>query len=222
MIVAMRLRIGLLLAAAALLAACAPTTEPGSAEARVTGPVSFYPRETGLAWKYLPEGLPLDSPGYVLKVEGLGSFLGETTLRFRFTGRGQDRVFHRQVGDLGVRLVGYEELITLSRVEFHPAFMEYPPESLLAVGYRWGGRTTIHSYFALPQGTEEQTRIVMNYSFEVMDHREVTVPAGRFKAYIIAFRAQSEKETLESEIWFAPHVGELRTREGLLLIGKNF
>ncbi len=206
-----------------LLAACAPAPHtPPPAEARVEGPVAFYPHATGLAWRYLPEGLPLDAPGYTLKVEGLGSFEGTPGIRYRFFGRGQDRVYYRQVGAFGVKLLGYEEKITLSRLEFDPPFLEYPPEALLEVGYRWGGRSRVRSFFVLPSGVEKQTELLLEYRFEVTDRRRVEVPAGSFEAYIIRFSAKSGKESVESELWFVPHVGEVRTREGLLLVGKNF
>jgi len=215
------LRLSLLLVL--LLAACAPVPKaPPAAEARVEGPVSFYPKETGLVWRYLPEGLPLDAPSYTLRVEGLGSFEGTPGLRYRFFGRGQDRVYYRQVGNDGVKLLGYEERITLSRVEFDPPFLEYPPKSLLRVGYRWGGKSRIRSYFALPSGIVKQAELTLDYRFEVLARREVEVPAGRFLAYVIRFSAKSEKEAIESELWFVPHVGEVRTREGLVLVSKNF
>ncbi len=206
-----------------LLAACAPAPQtPPPAEARLEGPVAFYPHATGLSWRYLPEGLPLDAPGYTLKVEGLGSFEGTPGIRFRFFGRGQDRVYYRQVGSFGVKLLGYEEKITLSRLEFDPPFLEYPPADLLAVGYRWGGRTRVRSFFVLPSGVEKQTEMALDYRFEVLERRRVEVPAGSFEAYVIRFTAKSGKESIASELWFVPHVGEVRTREGLLLIGKNF
>ncbi len=206
-----------------LLAACAPAPQtPPPAEARVEGPVSFYPKETGLAWHYLPEGLPLDAPRYTLRVEGLGSFEGTPGLRYRFFGRGQDRVYYRQTGDDGVKLLGYEERITLSRVEFDPPFLEYPPKSLLQVGYQWGGKSRVKSYFALPSGIVKQAELTLDYRFEVLARREVEVPAGRFLAYVIRFSAKGGEEAIESELWFVPHVGEVRTREGLVLIDKNF
>ena len=206
-----------------LLAACAPvpSTLP-SAEARIEGPVAFYPHATGLAWRYLPEGLPLDAPGYTLRVEGLGSFEGVSGIRYRFFGRGQDRVYYRQVGEFGVKLLGYEEKITLSRLEFDPPFVEYPPAALLDVGYRWGGQSRVKSYFVLPSGVEKQAELSLDYRFEVLARRRVEVPAGSFEAYVIRFSAKSRRESVESEIWFVPHVGEVRTREGLLLVGKNF
>jgi len=208
---------------ALVLAACAPqVTAPAPAEARIEGPVGFYPHATGLVWTYLPEGLPLDAPPYRVRVEGVGSFEGKAGLRYHFFGRGQDRVYYREVGDFGVRLLGYEERITLSRVEFDPPFIEYPPAALLEVGARWGGRTRVSSFFVLPKGIEKQATLNLDYQFEVVEKRPVEVPAGSFTAYVIRFSAQSNKEAIRSELWFVPRVGEVRTREGLLLIGKNF
>ena len=212
-----------LIALLLLLAACAPAPKaPPEAEARYEGPVSFYPKETGLAWRYLPEGLPLSDPAYVLKIQGLGSFEGTPGVRFRFFGRGQDRVYYRQFGEWGVKLLGYEERISQSRVEFDPAFLEYPPEALMQVGKRWGGKSRVKSYFILPTGIEKQADITLEYEFEVLRRQRVEVPAGEFEAFVIRFSARGGDEAIESELWFVPHVGEVRTREGLLLIDKNF
>ncbi len=207
----------------ALLAACAPqVSTPGPAEARVQGPVGFYPHATGLAWTYLPEGLPLDAPKYELRVEGAGSFEGKPGIKYRFFGRGQDRDYYRSVGPFGVKLLGYEERITLSRVEFDPPFVEYPAPALLEVGARWGGRTRVSSFFVLPKGIEKQATLDLDYRFEVVGNKTVEVPAGSFEAFVIRFFAKSQKEAIRSELWFVPHVGEVRTREGLVLVGKNF
>ncbi len=216
-------RLALVGLVAAVLAGCAPqATAPAPAEARIQGPVAFYPHATGLVWTYLPEGLPLDAPPYRLRVEGEGSFEGRAGLKYRFFGRGQDRVYYREVGAFGSKLLGYEERITLSRVEFDPPFIEYPPAALLEVGARWGGRTRVSSFFVLPKGIEKQATLVLDYQFEVAEKRTVEVPAGSFSAYVIRFTAKSPKETLRSELWFVPHVGEVRTREGLVLVRKNF
>ncbi len=207
-----------------LLAACAPVPSgPGPAEGRIEGPVGFYPSTTGLVWSYLPSGVSLDAPGYTLRAEGPASFAGASALRFRFSGRGQERIYYRTISDrLGVRLLGYEETVTSSRVRFDPPFLEYPPAGLLAVGYRWGGKTTVESVFVLPEGMVTQAKVPLSYTFEVVGRRTVEVPAGRFEAYLIRFNAESDQGAIESEIWFVPHVGEVRTREGLVLLKKNF
>ena len=209
---------------ALVLAACAPSaTTPKAAVARVEGPISFYPRETGLHWQYLRPGDPFDAPAYHLEAAGPAAFLGHSATQFRFFGRGQERVYYREVSDQdGQKLYGFEEKITLSQVSFDPPFLEYPPASLLAVGYRWGGKTRVKSVFTLPEGRIKQAELTLDYGFEVVARRTVEVPAGRFDAFVIRYTAKGGDEGLAAEIWFVPHVGEVRTREGLVLVKKNF
>ncbi|AEB12773.1 hypothetical protein [Marinithermus hydrothermalis] len=213
-----------LLALFVLLAACAPapTTAP-EATLRVEGPVGFYPARAGLEWVYLPQGDRLDDPPYRLQVLGPTAWNGVNAVQYRFSGRGQERLYYRQVSADGVRLLGFEEVISASRVTFDPPLLEYPPQALLEVGYRWGGRTRVRSVFVLPSGVEEQARFDLEYTFTVIGKGEVRVPAGVFEAYMIRFSGRSsDGETSEYEAWFVPHLGEVRTREGLLLVRRNF
>jgi len=60
------------------------------------------------------------------------------------------------------------------------------------------------------------------YTFEVLEEKEVRVPAGVFRVFRIRQRYRDEKGEALYEVWFAPKVGEVRTREGRLLTDRNF
>ncbi|AFV77000.1 hypothetical protein YIM1640_18390 [Thermus oshimai] len=200
-----------------VLAACAPRV--GEAGPTLEGPVGFYPALTGLEWVYLPEGESLSAPPYRLKVEGPGVLGGEEALRFRSFGRGEDRVYFRQVKE-GVRLLGFQE--PSARVTFTPPLLEYPPEGLLQVGYRWGGRTEVKVELLAPSGREPLASGALSYTMEVLESREVRVPAGTFRVFRIRQSFKDERGEALYEVWFAPGVGEVRTREGRVLLERNF
>lgn len=131
----------------------------------------------------MPEGEPLSSPPYRLRVEGPALYEGQEALRFRSQGRGEDRVYYRQVGPFGVRLLGFQD--PSARVAFTPPLLEYPPEALLAVGYRWGGTTEVRVDLLTPSGQEPLARGSLAYQMEVLEEREVRVPAGTFRVFRI-------------------------------------
>ena len=62
----------------------------------------------------------------------------------------------------------------------------------------------------------------------VVDQRTVTIPAGEVTVYVIdfvtrTFGADGEiVDELVQEVWFAPHVGEVRTENGYFLVETNF
>ncbi len=201
-----------------LLSACAPRAVP---EARpLLEGVGFYPALTGLEWVYLPEGEPLDRPPYRVRVEGPAFFEGEEALRFRSTGRGEDRVYYRQVGAFGVRLLGFQD--PSARVVFRPPLLEYPPEALVAPGYRVEGRAQVRVELLAPGAVDPLAQGELRYALEVLETREVRVPAGVFRVYRLLYTFQDPKGQAVYEVWFAPQVGEVRTREGRVLLGRNF
>ncbi len=214
-----------LLALLVVIGACAPqATAPGPEPfAREHGPVEFYPHNIGIYWIYLPQTDPPDYPTFKLSVLGPGQWGREHAIQMRFIGRGQERIYFRRFSKAGVELLGFKEQITLTRVSFDPPMLEYPPAELLRPGYRWGGRTVTQSVFVLPKGEQKQATLRLQYSYEVKGKSRVEVPAGLFNAYVIELTVTDDKgnQTLQ-EIWFVPHVGEVRTREGLVLIEKSF
>ncbi len=202
------------------VAACAPQVTQTPEARPLLEERGFYPASTGLEWVYVPEGESLASPPYRMRVEGPTAFEGQEALRFRVFGRGEDRVYFRQVGPFGVRLLGFQE--PSARVVFIPPLLEYPPEALLAPGYRWGGTTTVRVELLTPSGREPLAQGPLNYGMEVLEEREVRVPAGPFRIYRIRQTFQDSRSQDVREVWLAPRVGEVRTREGRILVERNF
>lgn len=203
-----------------LLASCAPrVSEPPTP---VTGTVraepGFYPSETGFAWTYLPEGAKSGDPAYVMSVTGPGILAGNTATRFVFRGRGQERIFYRQIDASGSWLLGIEEVLSKTKVTFNPPIKEYPSPAEMKVGAQWGGETQTSI-----EGGKEPLSFPTSYTFTVTGEKQVEVPAGKFDAFTIQFFASAPEQSPEQyEIWFVPKVGEVRTREGLLLTEWSF
>ncbi|MGC8875604.1 hypothetical protein [Thermus sp.] len=209
-----------LMALALALSACAPQVTQAPEARPLLEEKGFYPATPGLEWTYLLDGEALSAPPYRLRVEGPGFFAGQEALRFRFFGRGEDRVYYRQVGPFGVRLLGFQD--PSARVAFTPPLLEYPPEALLAVGYRWGGTTEVRVELLTPSGREPLAEGRLDYGMEVLEEREVRVPAGTFRVFRIRQSFRDSRSQDVREVWFAPRVGEVRTREGRLLVERNF
>ncbi|WP_234554096.1 hypothetical protein [Thermus caliditerrae] len=209
-----------LMALALALAACAPQATQTPEVRPLLQEAAFYPASTGLEWTYVPEGEALTSPLYRVRVEGPALYEGQEALRFRSFGRGEDRVYYRQVGPFGVRLLGFQD--PSARVVFTPPLLEYPSESLLSVGYRWGGSTEVRVELLTPGGREPLTQGTLRYAMEVLEEREVRLPAGTFRVFRIRQTYQDSRGQDAREVWFAPRVGEVRTREGRLLVERNF
>jgi hypothetical protein len=207
-----------------LLAACAPrATEPQTHTAIIQGPVGFYPSQPGLDWIYQPQRASLADPPFRLSIIGPTSFAGQPAIRFRFSGRGQERNFFRQVGPTGVRLLGFEEVISNSTVRFNPPLQEYPAENTLVLGARWGGVSRLESQIVVNNQVTQTAAISLEYTYQVVGKTNVTVGAGAFEAWRITLQIKPAQGDVENfEIWFVPGVGEVRTREGLLLVDRNF
>lgn len=203
-----------------LLSACAPQATQAPEARPFLRETGFYPATTGLEWVYVPEGEALSTPPYRVRVEGPALYEGQEALRYRSYGRGEDRVYYRQVGAFGVRLLGFQD--PSARVVFTPPILEYPPEALLSPGYRWGGKVTVRVELLTPGGREPLAQGGLGYSMEVLEEREVRLPAGVFRVYRIRQVYQDERGQDAREVWFVPRVGEVRTREGRILVEKNF
>jgi hypothetical protein len=207
----------------ALLSACVPQATPTPPAPPIYGPQAFFPVTYGLDWEYQPQGFKFADPPYKVSILGPGVFEGQPSLRYRFSGRGQDRVFHRQVSADGVKLLGFEERITELKTAYDPPILEYPPISLLSVGYRWGGTSKLAISFTLPNNKTEYYKGTLEYSYTVLAKNTVDSPAGRYEVLRIALDSKdSTGNQNRQEIWYAPNVGEVRTKEGLLLIERNF
>ncbi|GEM87322.1 hypothetical protein [Meiothermus granaticius] len=207
-----------------LLAACAPqTSTPAPTNPLYTGPVGFYPAAVGLDWVYQPQGAAPTDPPYRVSVLGPSTFNGQPALRFRFSGRGQERYYYRVISNAGVQLLGFEEAITNSVVRFTPPMQEYPAPSAFAIGARWGGVTQVDSQIVVGGKITPLASGSLEYTYQVVGRSNVSVPAGDFQVWRIALNLKPSKGDPQTyEIWFVPGVGEVRTQEGLLLVDRNF
>jgi hypothetical protein len=212
-----------------LMAACAPSAEvdPGRVEVQqLTQALSFYPRETGAMWRYLPEGARLDAVPVNRRIEGPAILEGEPWIAWRYEAPGFIYTYYRQYRADGVYL--RQRRSASDQVTFDPPLREYPAQSELRVGASWGGETTARVLFpnARPENRHAELDIV--YTYTVVDRRPVTVAAGTFEVYVINFRSVSRDEQgnvadeLDQTIWFAPHIGEVRTEQGYFLVDTNF
>lgn len=213
----------LLVLPALLLGACAPTASkgPGTVSARTNvSQVSFYPRESGLAWSYLPEGESAGGLPYTLRALGPTVFAGQQVLAFQLTGRGADQTWYRQISGGGVQLLGFRKPGVTVRLE--PAWVEAPTESAWRVGLAWEGSSKIT---LTSDDGKVQAQGTLRYRYDVLDRRRVTTPAGTFDVWVVTRQISDDVGGLfpqAQQVWFTPYVGDIRTPEGLLLTSRNF
>lgn len=206
-----------------LLAACAPQTSTPATTPLYTGPVGFYPAAVGLDWVYQPQGAAPTDPPYRVSILGPSAFNGRAALRYRFSGRGQERYYYRVVSGAGVQLLGFEEAITNSVVRFNPPIQEYPAQSAFAVGARWGGVSQVDSQIVVDGKITPLASGSLEYTYQVVGRSNVSVGAGDFQVWRVTLSLKPSKGDPQNyEIWFVPGVGEVRTQEGLLLVDRNF
>lgn len=207
-----------------LTAACAPAAgdAPRVNVQQLTETITYYPSQAGARWEYLPSGARVTDPRVAVQVEG-PTVMGDGLLTaWHARGRGLDQMSYRDHTPAGVFLHREERLGTTFR--FDPPLMEFPPENQLRVGANWSGTSTVT--LTLDGGRERRT-LPFDYSYVVVDRRTVTVPAGEFDVFVIDFtsRTYDEEGNLTDELtqqtWFAPYLGEVRTRNGHVLIATN-
>lgn len=208
---------------AGLLAACAPTQQaaPPTVTARTAASsVSFYPREAGLAWSYLPEGEAAGSDPYVLRTLGPTLYNTQQVEALELRGRGASTQWYRRFDAAGVTLLGIAKPGV--NVMLEPGWQEWPAENAWRLGATWGGETraTVRDDAGAvkAQGT-------VTYRYLVQERRRVTVPAGSFDVWVVTRQVSDTLGGLfpaTQQVWFAPFVGEVRTPEGLLLTGRNY
>lgn len=211
-----------LLAALALgLAACAPRTQdPGKATATTSvSTVSFYPSQSGLKWSYIPEGDSLNQPPYTLSALGPTIFGDQAAFAFQLSGRGADQTWYRAVNDAGILLYGFTKPgLTVSLT---PPWREAPAASAWKVGLMWQGQSQVS---VIADGKVVQQGSA-RYSYTVTDQRSVTVNGQSYRVWVVNRQISDDLGGLfppSQESWFAPFVGDVRTPEGLLLVGKNY
>ncbi len=221
----MRRTVLALVALGLTLAACTPAGTTSSERVEVqqlTDPITYYPYQTGARWLYLPDGARLSDPGTTLVVEGPTIVENEVWLSYHMRGRGLDQRSYRQVRADGVFLRQETRLGTT--FTFDPPLQEYPAPDTMRVGAQWRGATTVH--MSADEG-KQQRDLGIDYVYTVVDRRSVTVPAGAFEVFVIDFttRTTDENGTVTEELtqqtWFSPYVGEVRTRNGHVLVESN-
>ncbi|MBW7916846.1 MAG: hypothetical protein H3C53_09230 [Trueperaceae bacterium] len=206
------------------LAACAPASDDGKRVGveQLTEAVTFYPNQTGATWEYLPDGARLTDPTTRVQVLGPTVVGGEVWTAWHARGRGLDETSYRQVRSDGVWLKRQERLGT--SYDFDPPLHEYPAQGELRVGALWTGTTNVH---ISAQDGKQQLDMKVDYTYIVVDKRQVTVPAGVIDVYVIDFTSRTMDdsgnvaEELTQTTWFAPHLGEVRLRSGQVLVGTN-
>ncbi|WP_237724633.1 hypothetical protein [Deinococcus alpinitundrae] len=206
----------------ALLGSCAPRQTVAAAPITAQTPVSsvsFYPKETGLAWSYLPEGESGGVP-YVLKALGPTVFGDAPVSAFELTGRGAQQTSYRQIDASGQKLLGFRKpglTVTLA-----PAWQEWPAESAWKLGLSWSGTTTAR--LRSDDGNVDQSGTI-TYRYEVIDQRQVTLAGQTYRVWVVNRQISDTLGGLfpaSETIWFTPYVGDVRTAEALLLTGRNF
>jgi hypothetical protein len=205
----------LLAALLVALAGCAPAPNAPIERAQAalqSDPPTFYPHQTGLAWRYLAPGDPLGAPPYQTDIIGPSILEGERVIKSRTFGRGVDQVAYHRHDESGVHLLREERHGVI--ITYHPPLQEFPAPSDLTPGRSWSGSSTVT--IRAPKRAPETQRI--DYRFTVLEECLATVPAGSYGALLIEFEAQQGSESLRQTLWFVPHLGAIRTRHDLLLL----
>ncbi len=208
------------------LFACVPTQEPAKPpkppveSGVVGGETSFYPNAAGLAWQYIKESTSADAPKYKLEVLGPSLFHGKTLTAIRFVGNASDQTYFREFSSTGVKLYGFS-ISQTGDVTFEPAIQEYPASSELKLGATWGGQTTVTEP-NLADKTKPKSYPI-SYTYTVLARQQFKVGDKIYDTFRIAYEViASPTERTTQTIHFTPNIGEVRTKEGLLLLGKNF
>lgn len=208
-----------------LLAGCAPSTEKQVTVQQLTKPISYYPHQTGAHWEYLPDGAKLTDPRVTVDVEGPTVLNGKIWIAWHTQGRGLDVTRFRQYRSDGVYLSQEDKLGTT--ITFNPAIHEYPAEGQLRVGATWDGDTKVKVLATGGSGDQASKTLDVHYVYTIVDKRNVSLAAGTFDVYVIAFTTRTFDENanvtskLTQQFWFAPKVGEIRQKSGDVLIASN-
>ena len=212
--------------AAALLAACAPTTSDERVEVQqLTEPLTYYPNQTGARWQYLPDAARLSDPRLIRSIEGPTVLDGEVWISWRTAGRGIDLRTFRQTRPDGVFLK--RRVRPGSVITFDPPIQEFPAQGQLRVGATWAGETSATIEFPGADPENRHSTLELTYTYTVVDQRSVTLLAGEFDVFVVnlvtrTFDEDGEiVEELRQETWFSPFVGEVRTDNGYFLVETN-
>jgi hypothetical protein len=208
------------------LLSCFPTQEPAKPpkppveSGVVGGETSFYPNAAGLTWQYIKESTSADAPKYKLEVLGPSLFHGKTLTAIRFVGNASDQTYYREFSSTGVKYYGFS-IAQTGDVTFQPAIQEYPAANELKIGAIWGGETTVTEPNLADPSKPKSYKI--SYTYTVLARQQFKVAEKVYDTYRIAYEVISSPTQRSTQtIHFTPSVGEVRTKEGLLLLGKNF
>jgi hypothetical protein len=213
------------------LAACAPRAVDNVTTTVTADQVSYYPSQSGLAWSYLKPGEPLNTSPYIVRTEGPTSFRSKVLTAQRFVGRGQERFYYREFDATGVKLWG-EGAPDFYQIIYDNPIQEYPEPNTLAVGKTWNGSTT-----AALETKEGTRRVRYTYIFKVVSKEKFKVRDTEYDTFLIlrdnrleyldlsaadAVKPQFQPILESQRIRFVPFIGEVQTREGLVLVDYNF
>jgi len=213
------------------VAACVPPAVQNVTTTVAADQVSYYPSQSGLVWSYLKPGEPLDTAPYIVRIEGPTSYQSKVLTALRFIGRGQERFYYREFDATGVKLWG-EASPEFYQITYDQPVQEYPSEATLAVGKTWTGSTT--AQLVTKEGTRKMrftyiSKVVTREKFKIRDteYNAFLILRDNRLEYLDLTAAESAKPQfqpiLESQrIRFVPYIGEVETREGLVLVNYNF
>ncbi len=211
-----------------LLSSCLPATDNGPKVTieELNQSSSFYPHQTGLTWEYLPDGGDLNSQRAIMRVQGPKVIDGERYIVTNISGRGLDVSSYKKYLADGV-FVSREEgpgyVLSLD-----PPIKELPAQGNLRVGVSWRGSSKAEIHFTDAPPNKNKTSFTTEYVYTVVDKRLVRLNVGEFEVYVINLESrklgEEDKvlETLHTEIWFSPFVGEVRNQYDFVLVGGNF
>jgi hypothetical protein len=186
----------------------------------VGGKTSFYPNAAGLTWQYIKESNSADAPKYKLEILGPSIFHGKTLTAIHFVGNASDQTYFREFSGSGVKFYGFS-IAQTGDVTFDPPIQEYPAANDLKVGATWGGETTVTEPNLADPSKPKSYKI--SYTYTVLDRQQFKVAEKIYDTYRIAYEVISSPTQRSTQtIHFTPSIGEVRTKEGLLLLEKNF
>lgn len=213
------------LLAVLVLSSCAPAA--GSDERvevqQLSEPITYYPFQTGAAWQYLRDGDRLSDPRSTTVVDGPTIVDSEIWTSFTKTRPGYQERGFRRVTSQGVFLHS-RVVLGLTTVKYDPPLQEFPAEGTLRVGAQWSGETTVTM---TNTGRPERQTLNVQYVYTVVDQRTVNTPAGAIQVFVIDLTSRNlspEGELLDeenSQFWFTPFIGEVRTNQGWVLVDSN-
>ncbi|HHO54867.1 MAG TPA: hypothetical protein ENK21_00600 [Trueperaceae bacterium] len=219
-------RISIFILLAVLLAACTPTETTEKVKVvQLTDSVSYYPHEVGANWKYLVNGATVSDKPVISSVLGPTVVDGDIWIATDLVGQGIQNTWYRQYRANGVYLLKEERPGQV--VNYNPPVQEFPAENSLRVGATWGGNTTVDIFWPDAKPENQHKIVSIRYDYTVVDKRTVTVPAGKFEAFVLNFvstvadNLNLTNPQVKQETWFVPYVGEIRTENNFYLVDTN-